>query len=95
MPCAVNGTFLADLRGCGAAVLAAVLPNIGICFLGVTFAFGPTLLTVAYAVGHIDHFNPAVTIGLWAGGCCESRHVVPFMMFMEASLLMQKRTRVR
>ena len=64
------GTFWLVLGGCGSAVLAAAFPDVGIGLLGVSLAFGLTVLTVAYALGPISggHFNPAVTVGLWAGG---------------------------
>src|SRR4051794_11603157 len=76
------GTFWLVLGGCGAAVLAAGFPGLGIGFLGVSFAFGLTVLTMAYAVGHISggHFNCAVTIGLWAGARFKSSDVIPYVI---------------
>src|SRR5687767_3454541 len=75
------GTFWLVLGGCGSAVLAAAFPNVGIGLLGVSAAFGLTVLTMAYAVGHISggHFNPAVSIGLWAGGRFPANKLAPYI----------------
>jgi aquaporin Z len=76
------GTFWLVFGGCGAAVLAAAFPGLGIGFLGVSLAFGLTVLTMAYAVGHISgaHFNPAVSVGLWVGGRFPLKDLVPYIV---------------
>lgn len=83
------GTFWLVLGGCGSAVLAAAFPEVGIGLLGVAFAFGLTVLTMAYAVGHISggHFNPAVSIGLWAGGRFSSSQLVPYIVAQVAGAI--------
>lgn len=76
------GTFWLTLGGCGSAVLAAAFPNVGIGLLGVSFAFGLTVLTMAYTVGHISgcHLNPAVSLGLVAGGRFKASELLPYIV---------------
>ncbi|EMP4111130.1 aquaporin Z [Vibrio parahaemolyticus] len=76
------GTFWLVLGGCGSAVLAAGFPDVGIGLLGVAQAFGLTVLTMAFAIGHISgcHLNPAVTVGLWAGGRFDTKDVAPYII---------------
>lgn len=76
------GTFWLVLGGCGSALISAAFPQLGIGFLGVALAFGLTVVTMAYAVGHISgaHFNPAVTLGLWAGGRFPAARVLPYII---------------
>ena len=76
------GTFWLVLGGCGSAVLAAAFPDVGIGLLGVSLAFGLTVLTMAFAIGHISgcHLNPAVSIGLWAGGRFSTKDLIPYII---------------
>lgn len=76
------GTFWLVFGGCGSAVLAAAFPELGIGFVGVSLAFGLTVLTGAYALGHISggHFNPAVSVGLWIGGRFEAKELLPYII---------------
>jgi aquaporin Z len=75
-------TFWLVLGGCGTAVLAATFPGVGVGLLGVSLAFGLTVVTMAYAIGHISggHLNPAVSIGLWAGGRFEASKLIPYIV---------------
>lgn len=75
------GTYWLVFGGCGSALFAAGIPNLGIGFAGVALAFGLTVLTMAYAVGHISggHFNPAVSFGLWAGGRFDAKELAPYI----------------
>lgn len=76
------GTFWLTFAGCGSAVIAAAFPDVGIGLLGVSLAFGLSVLTMAYAIGHVSgcHLNPAVTVGLWAGGRFPTRDVAPYVV---------------
>ena len=83
------GTFWLVLGGCGSAVLAAAFPDVGIGLLGVSFAFGLTVLTMAFAIGHISgcHLNPAVSIGLWAGGRFNTNELLPYIIIQVAGAI--------
>jgi len=83
------GTFWLVLGGCGSAVLAATFPEVGIGLTGVSLAFGLTVLTAAYALGPISggHFNPAVTLGLWAGGRFPAKLIGPYMLIQVAGAI--------
>jgi aquaporin Z len=83
------GTFWLVFGGCGSAVLAAAFPEVGIGLLGVALAFGLTVLTMAYAIGHVSgcHLNPAVTVGLWAGGRFPARDVLPYVLAQVAGAI--------
>src|SRR5215813_12461837 len=83
------GTLWLVLGGCGSAVLAAAFPNVGIGLLGVSLAFGLTVVTSAYALGPISggHFNPAVSVGLWAGGRFPASQLIPYIVAQVAGAI--------
>ncbi len=84
------GTFWLVLGGCGSAVFAAGIPDLGIGFVGVSLAFGLSVLTGIYALGHISgaHFNPAVTFGLWAGGRFNGKEILPYVVYQIAGAIL-------
>jgi aquaporin Z len=84
------GTFWLVLGGCGSAVLAAAFPDVGIGLLGVSLAFGLTVLTMAFAIGHISgcHLNPAVSVGLWAGGRFPAEKLLPYIVAQVAGAVL-------
>ena len=84
-----TGTFWLVLGGCGSAVLAAAFPELGIGLAGVSLAFGLTVLTMAYAIGHISgcHLNPAVSVGLWAGGRFPAGQLLPYIVAQVAGAI--------
>lgn len=88
------GTFWLVLGGCGSAVLAAAFPELGIGFAGVALAFGLTVLTMAFAIGHISgcHLNPAVSVGLWAGGRFPAKDLVPYIVAQVIGAIMAAAT---
>ncbi|MFO1153227.1 MAG: aquaporin Z [Rhodospirillales bacterium] len=83
------GTFWLVFGGCGSAIYAAAFPEVGIGLTGVSFAFGLTVVTMAYAVGHISgaHFNPAITLGVWAGGRIPTSDVLPYWIAQVAGAI--------
>ncbi|HEX3252991.1 MAG TPA: aquaporin Z [Pyrinomonadaceae bacterium] len=83
------GTFWLVFGGCGSAVLAAAFPQVGIGLLGVSFAFGLSVLTMAYAVGHVSggHFNPAVTVGVFAAGRFPGKDILPYILAQVAGAI--------
>jgi aquaporin Z len=83
------GTFWLVFGGCGSAVLAAAFPQVGIGLLGVSFAFGLSVLTMAYAVGHVSggHFNPAVTVGVFAAGRIRAKDILPYVVAQVAGAI--------
>jgi len=83
------GTFWLVLGGCGSAVLAAAFPEVGIGLLGVSLAFGLTVLTMAFAIGHISgcHLNPAVSVGLWVGGRFPAKDLLPYILAQVAGAI--------
>ncbi len=83
------GTFWLVLGGCGSAVLAAAFPDVGIGLLGVSLAFGLTVLTMAFAIGHISgcHLNPAVSVGLWLGGRFDAKELAPYVIAQVAGAI--------